>query len=148
MATYGPISGRIDIKIHKQVLDKILRGEGPGNRLDEAMKRPARAIVDAAQSNTRDAPNRQPPQGHRRSRTSGAPGRVDTGSLMNSYTYTTITTSKGLEVRVGSTSPIAIFHEEGTYDKGGEKGILPGHMLKDAAESVVGRYTPIRIGKF
>lgn len=136
------IPGRVDIKINQLEVDRLLKGQTAGNKLPDVLKKSGQAIVDRAQRNTQTAPNHI--RGKRRSQPAGKPGRVDTGALQNSYQveYKQDGYKGQPEVRVGSTLPYAAYQEFGT-DK-----ILPGNMLKNAAEEVTGQSTPQRYGKF
>lgn len=143
------MAGFVNFKIDSRVVQNILEGKTPGNRMIPMLDGYGRDIAAQAKENTMTARNNQAspsinPQrggaGTRRTRwRSGEAGRYDSGRLANSYTSITRRGAGLPETRVGSTSDLFEFHEFGTQRTGWGRGILPGRMLRDAVDGITGR---------
>jgi hypothetical protein len=148
----------VNFKIDKRVQDDILQGRSRGNKLVPTMKKEGNRVAKQAKENTMTARNNQAAPYNKKNRKdssgllggkgvrgikgfSGGAGRYKTGKLANSFVVKDRITGGAPEIRVGSSSPIFEFHEFGTSKTGWGRGILPGHMLKDAITDTLGRAT-------
>lgn len=129
--------GFINLKIDQRVIDDITDGRTTNNSLERNLLKLGDSVAEQARENTLNASNHS--DGVRRQRfRNGEAGRYDTGSLANSYIVKKVRTPK-LEIRIGSTDPKFLWHEEGTSSSGWGRGVEAGHMLRNAMRDTVGR---------
>lgn len=149
----------VNLKIDKRAMDNILEGRSRGNRLVDTLEDYGNRIANQARENTMTARNNQAkPYDKKNSGKGGAgvrkvrffggsAGRYATGQLANSFKAQRKTGAGAPEVRVGSSDSKFEYHEFGTKSTGWGRGILPGHMLKDAVSETTGRGTSAIAGR-